>query len=162
MSPVAPEAKAGDGTKQTLIGLVMLGGIALGGAGFIQSDGTNWAMVAGGVAVLIVGFVLMMMVYPNGAPDTSPERSELKRATANWTAALVIRSYKNDNGGRQKASKEASYLMQHGYSLADQSSAGSHVNVGRTASAAVLTGGVSLLFGASRSKGTIDATFVRQ
>lgn len=44
-----------------------------------------------------------------------------------------------------------------------QTSAGvaGHINVGRTTTAAVLTGGASLLFGASRSKDKITITFVR-
>lgn len=36
-----------------------------------------------------------------------------------------------------------------------------HINVGRTATGAVLTGGFSLLFGASRSKGKIRVTWTR-
>jgi hypothetical protein len=157
-----PEPSAGDGTKQGLIGLLALGGLGLGGAGLFQTPEINWAMVAGGVVVLVVAVVLMIVAYPNGMPDTSRERAELKRITGNWTVPFVVRSYKNDDNGRTLASKEAGYLTQHGYVLGGQSGTGSHVNVGRTASRVVLTGGLGLIFGASRSKGTIEITFVRQ
>jgi Uncharacterised protein family UPF0547 len=157
-----PEAGAGDGTKQGLIGLLALGGLGLGGAGLFQSPEINWAMVAGGVVILVVAVVLMIVAYPNGMPDTSRERAELKRVTGNWTVPFVVRSYKNDDNGRALASKEAAYLTRYGYAMAGQSGTGSHVNVGRTASRVVLTGGLGLIFGASRSKGTIEITFVRQ
>jgi Uncharacterised protein family UPF0547 len=157
-----PEAGAGDGTKQGIIGLVLLGGLALGVAGLIQTPGINWAMVVGGVVIFVFGVILMMAAFPNGMPDTSQERSELKRVTGNWTVPFVVRSYKNDDNGRALASKEAAYLTQYGYAMAGQSGTGSHVNVGRTASRVVLTGGLGLIFGASRSKATIEITFVRQ
>jgi hypothetical protein len=157
-----PEAGAGDGTKQGLIGLLALGGLGLGGAGLFQPPEINWAMVAGGVVILVVAVVLMIAAFPNGMPDTSRERAELKRVTGNWTVPFVVRSYKNDDNGRALASKEAAYLTRYGYVLAGQSGTGSHVNVGRTASRVVLTGGLGLIFGASRSKGTIEITFVRQ
>jgi hypothetical protein len=36
------------------------------------------------------------------------------------------------------------------------------VNVGRTVTGAVLTGGLSLLFGASRSKGTVTLMYLKK
>jgi hypothetical protein len=57
---------------------------------------------------------------------------------------------------------ETKHLLANGYEVQDQSSAGSHVNVGRTATAAVLTGGLSLLFGASRSKGSVTLMYLKK
>ena len=56
---------------------------------------------------------------------------------------------------------EIAELIGHGYTIASQTGTGSHVNVGRTVTGAVLTGGLSLLFGASRSNDKITMTFVR-
>jgi hypothetical protein len=77
-----------------------------------------------------------------------------------FTKAVVVRVYKANE--TKKMESEASELIQHGYTIASQAGIGSHVNVGRSVTGAVLTGGLSLLFGASRSKGTITITYMRQ
>ena len=87
---------------------------------------------------------------------------QLASATSQWKALVVVREYKNDGGGRRRMQGEAAILASHGYYLAGQSGQGGHVNVGRTVAPAVLTGGLSLLFGASRSKGRTTVTFYRQ
>jgi hypothetical protein len=89
------------------------------------------------------------------------EEEPLRKATGSWTSLVVVRSYHNDKDGLKIAEREANILAAHGYAVAAQSGAGSHINVGRTASAAFVTGGLSLLFGASRSKGTIQITFTK-
>ena len=60
-----------------------------------------------------------------------------------------------------RANKDGRILAAHGYRSAAQSATGSHVNVGRTVTPAVLTGGVSLLFGASRAKGKVQITYTK-
>ena len=57
--------------------------------------------------------------------------------------------------------REVEAAAQHGWMPQGTTAIGSHINVGRTVTAAALSGGVSLLFGASRSKKEITITFVR-
>ena len=77
-----------------------------------------------------------------------------------FTKAVVVRVYKANE--TKKMESEAGELIKHGYTIASQTGIGSHVNVGRSVTPAVLTLGLSLLFGASRSSGTITVTYVRQ
>ena len=79
--------------------------------------------------------------------------------TNNYTKPVVVRVYKANETGRME--REMSELLANGYQIQGQSGTGSHVNVGRTVSGAVLTGGLSLLFGASRSSGTQTITYVK-
>ena len=104
------------------------------------------------------------------APITWPQKKNvevleqfeawLAKETSDWTTPVTVRTYKQDQGWLIEL--ESKHLIANGYEVQDQSSAGSHVNVGRTASAAVLTGGLSLLFGASRSKGTVTLMYLKQ
>ncbi|SRR5260221_258784 len=57
--------------------------------------------------------------------------------------------------------REVEAAAQHGWMPQGATGTSGHINVGRTATAAALTGGVSLLFGASRSKDKLTITFVR-
>ena len=57
--------------------------------------------------------------------------------------------------------KEVEMAAQYGWMPQTSAGVGGHINVGRTATAAALTGGVSLLFGASRSKDKMTITYVR-
>lgn len=79
--------------------------------------------------------------------------------TNQFTKKVVVRVYSSNEN--RKMENEIAELLGHGYSIASQTGTGSHVNVGRTVTGAVLTGGLSLLFGASRSKDKITITFVR-
>lgn len=79
--------------------------------------------------------------------------------TNQFTKKVVVRVYKGNETGKMES--EIAELLGHGYTIASQTGTGSHVNVGRTVTGAVLTGGLSLLFGASRSKEKITITFVR-
>jgi hypothetical protein len=81
----------------------------------------------------------------------------LAKETSDWTTPLSVHTYKQDQSWLIEL--EAKHLLANGYEVQDQSSAGSHVNVGRTVTAAVLTGGLSLLFGGSRSKGTVTLMY---
>ena len=84
----------------------------------------------------------------------------LASETSDWTTPVTVRTYKHDQGWLIEL--EAKHLLANGYEVQDQSSAGSHVNVGRTVTGAVLTGGLSLLFGASRSKGTVTLMYLKK
>jgi len=84
----------------------------------------------------------------------------LASETSDWTTPVTVRTYKHDQGWLIEL--EAKLLLANGYEIQDQSSAGSHVNVGRTVSGAVLTGGLSLLFGGSRSKGTVTLMYLKK
>ena len=84
----------------------------------------------------------------------------LAKETSDWTVPIAVRTYKQDQGWLIEL--ESKHLIGNGYEVQDQSSAGSHVNVGRTVSGAVLTGGLSLLFGGSRSKGTITLMYLKR
>jgi hypothetical protein len=57
--------------------------------------------------------------------------------------------------------REVEAAAQNGWMPQGTTATGGHVNVGRTATAAVLTSGWSLLLGASRSKDKVTITFVR-
>jgi hypothetical protein len=80
--------------------------------------------------------------------------------TNQFTKPVVVRVYKGSETSKMES--ELGELLQHGYTIASQTGTGSHVNVGRTVTGAVLTGGLSLLFGGSRSKEKITLTFVKQ
>jgi hypothetical protein len=79
--------------------------------------------------------------------------------TNQFTKKVVVRVYSSNEN--RKMENEIAELLNHGYRIASQTGTGSHVNVGRTVTGAVLTGGLSLLFGASRSNDKITMTFVR-
>ena len=80
--------------------------------------------------------------------------------TNQFTKPVVVRVYKGNETSKMES--ELGELLQHGYTIASQAGTGSHVNVGRTVTGALLTGGLSLLFGGSRSKEKITLTFVKQ
>lgn len=79
--------------------------------------------------------------------------------TDNFTKRVVVRVYGATESGRME--REMSELLEHGYQIQASAGTGSHVNVGRTVTAALLTGGLSLLFGASRSQQKVTMTFTR-
>jgi hypothetical protein len=87
--------------------------------------------------------------------------SDLVAATVSWTSPAVARSYANTDDGRRRLASEVGVLGSHGYSPATSSGEGGHINIGRTFGTAVLTGGLSLLFGGSRTGGVIVVTFTR-
>ncbi len=86
-----------------------------------------------------------------------------RKSVASWLKIkygqpIVIREYTDP----KKAQEEAEFFYRLGYQLAGQSAQGGHINVGRTVTGAVFTGGLSLLFGASRTKGKIQVTYELQ
>lgn len=58
--------------------------------------------------------------------------------------------------------RELAFLSELGWYIDSTSGAAGHINVGRTATTAVLTGGLSLLLGASRSKDKVTVHWRRQ
>ena len=72
---------------------------------------------------------------------------------------VVVRVYKSNETKRME--HEIAELLSNGYEIQAQSGTGSHINVGRTVTGAVLTGGLSLLLGGSRSSGTHTITFIK-
>lgn len=57
--------------------------------------------------------------------------------------------------------KEVEVAAQYGWMPQTSAGVAGHINVGRTVTAAALTGGASLLLGASRSKDKLTITYVR-
>lgn len=80
---------------------------------------------------------------------------------ANWyddpKQTVHVVTYENN----KTFEKEATAALQRGWEIQNSAGIGGHVNVGRTATGAVLTGGVSLLFGGSRGKDKITVTYLR-
>jgi len=68
-----------------------------------------------------------------------------------------IATYKDEKQLRKEVEEAAKF----GWAPQGAAAVGGHINVGRTVAPAVLTGGLSLLFGASRSKDKTTVTFVR-
>ena len=71
--------------------------------------------------------------------------------------SVHVSTYRDEKAMQREAEAAASF----GWTVEATAGTGGHVNVGRTVAPAVLTGGLSLLFGASRSKDKITVTFVR-
>ena len=82
-------------------------------------------------------------------------------ATGHWRALTVARTYENSERGRALLEVETATLASRGYTPTTSAADGGHINVGRTVSGAVLTGGLSLLFGGSRESGHVVVTFTR-
>jgi hypothetical protein len=105
---------------------------------------------------LLSAFVLVVLA------DLFAGDADLRNATSTWTRMAVVRSYRNDGAGRRKLEDEAATLAKRGYAIQGQTGMSGHINVGRTVAPAVLTGGLSLITGASRSRDKITVTYVRQ
>jgi hypothetical protein len=68
-----------------------------------------------------------------------------------------IATYKND----RDASKDANKAAQRGWQPQTTAATEGHLNLGRTATGAILTGGLSLLFGGSRTSGKLTLMYHR-
>lgn len=73
------------------------------------------------------------------------------------TRLTYVATYSSD----KDAQKELEAAAHYGWTPQGTTATEGHVNVGRTLTKAVLTGGLGLLTGASRSKGKITITYVR-
>lgn len=135
--------------------ILVAGGVVVTLVSFLtgqQDRPLYWA----GIAVTVMGLLPSVMTLRGGGLE-----AELQRATARWTVPTLFRTFANTGGGRRKAEAEAAILTKHSYEIQAQSGTGGHINVGRTVAPAVLTGGLSLLFGASRSKDRLTVTFAK-
>ncbi len=74
-----------------------------------------------------------------------------------FRARSRIATYTNE----KQMNKEAEAAFQQGWMIQGTSGTAGHVNVGRTMTKLVLTGGIGLMTGASRSKDKLTITFVR-
>jgi hypothetical protein len=93
-------------------------------------------------------------------PHLQTEQFAATGSGAWWlTSAKSHVSVYTDHKAMQKEIEKAA---QHGWTVVGQTGTDSHVNVGRTAIGVALTGGFSLLAGASRSKDKITVTFARR
>lgn len=86
----------------------------------------------------------------------------LENVTRDWTSSTVARTYQNNEAGHRLLAAEVAALGNHGYAPTTSSGDGGHINIGRTLGGAALTGGLSLLFGGSRTNGAIIVTYTRQ
>lgn len=75
----------------------------------------------------------------------------------NPTTLTHIATYTNE----KQMQREIEAAYHYGWQIQGQSGQGGHVNVGRTAGKLLLTGGLGLLTGVSRSKDKTTITFVR-
>jgi hypothetical protein len=78
-----------------------------------------------------------------------------------WYQDKNRRTYVATYKSEKEMRKDVEEAVKHGWTLQDSAATGGHINVGRTVAPAVLTGGISLLFGASRSKDKVTVTFLR-
>jgi hypothetical protein len=78
-----------------------------------------------------------------------------------WYQDVTKRAHATTYTNQKAMQREVEKAAQYGWMPQTSAGIGGHINVGRTATAAALTGGVSLLFGASRSKDKMTITYVR-
>jgi hypothetical protein len=91
------------------------------------------------------------------APALMPEPGPAPAKRAPAQPEIRVKEYKS----AKEFEADAQRMIAAGWRLQDQVAQAGHVNVGRTATGAVLTGGFSLLLGASRTKGKITVTWLR-
>ena len=78
-----------------------------------------------------------------------------------WYCSPGLLTYVATYTKEKAMQREVQTAGQYGWMPQTSAGVAGHINVGRTATAAALTGGASLLFGASRSRDKIVLTFVR-
>ncbi len=173
---VEPQPKPRSDQRKDFLGcLSALGGLALLLIGW-NNPSLAWLVLVGlvvGLGGLIYSPTVMELGEANARVEAKKKsakadderakaENELRVATQSWARPFLVRSYGSDKEGLTKAEHEANILGRHGYDIAGQSGAGSHINVGRTVTGAALTGGLSLLFGGSRTKGSVQITFTKR
>ena len=117
-----------------------------------------------GLLLLAIGSIMVLGVFGMWESEAKEEQAsrDLVTSTGNFSSPTIIRSYENSDAGLRQANADAVTLARQGYVPAGQAADGGHINVGRTATGAVLTGGISLLFGGSRTKGKVTITFIKR
>jgi hypothetical protein len=78
-------------------------------------------------------------------------------STLDEGAETMLRTY----AGGGEAAGDAQVLSSQGWTVKTITGTEGHTNLGRTFTGAVLTGGISLLLGGSRTKGTITVVYER-
>ena len=78
-----------------------------------------------------------------------------------WWLDIAKLTYVGTYTDQNEIQREIESAALNGWLVQSTTGIAGHVNVGRTATAAALTGGVSLLFGTSRSKDKITVMFTR-
>ncbi len=164
-----------DGTRDTAAGVFALGLLVTGIyvvtslTGLLTGNAAEWLGYVTIAAVIGSGAILA--IVPASATEKQQQAAakanranskldlDLRSITDGYSKQIVIRVYSDDQQGLDKANEEANFLAAHGYSITAQSGQGSHVNIGRTVGGAVVTGGISLLFGGSRSNGKVTISY---
>ncbi len=168
--PPAPEGSASRSTQGTsisgrvwilLIGVALAGGSCAWNINVADREGEYPVL---GLLLLAIGSVMVLGVFGMWNEEAKAEQAsrDLTAATGNFSSPTIIRSYENSDAGLRQANADAATLASQGYVPAGQAADGGHINLGRTATGAVLTGGISLLFGGSRTKGRVTITFVKR
>jgi hypothetical protein len=88
------------------------------------------------------------------------ETENAERAT-HWYQNITKKAHVETYTNRKHMQKDIEQAAQYGWVPQTSAGIGSHINVGRTVTGMVLTGGLNLLFGGSRSKEKITITFIR-
>ncbi len=91
------------------------------------------------------------------AKQRAAAEKDMMKATADWTAPMVVREYENGDKGQQSLQTEAAIFAEHGYEPWAQNEQGSHIHAGRL----LLTGGLSVFAGKRgiRGKGKTKVTY---
>jgi hypothetical protein len=122
--------------------------------------------------------IITLFVYATGVPtyqiETFAERHfpklqvlfphvpvEKREKPRYWYQDTTKRAYVATYTKEKDMQREVEQAAQHGWIPQGTAGTAGHINVGRTVTAAALTGGASLLFGASRSKDKLTITYVR-
>ena len=143
-----------------LIGLAIAGGSCVWNVNVADREG-EYPML--GLLLLVVGSAMVLGVAGMWNEEAKAEQAsrELTAATGHFSSPTIIRSYENSDAGLRQANTDAATLARQGYVPTGQAADGGHINLGRTATGAVLTGGISLLFGGSRTKGKVTITYIK-
>lgn len=88
------------------------------------------------------------------AKQRATAEKDIKKASADWTAPMVVREYEGGEKGQQSLQTEASIFAEHGYEPWAQNEQGSHIHAGRL----LLTGGLSVFAGKRGIRGKSKTT----
>ncbi len=101
----------------------------------------------------------LQALFPHLQAET-PELRMFRDKSAWWL--LSDRSHVSTYTNMKVMQREIEQASQHGWTVVGQTGTDSHVNVGRSVTKFLLTGGIGMMTGASRSKETITVTFARR
>ncbi len=111
---------------------------------------------------LVIGMFLLVIYAKVSGASTGTRTYTATRRLPAWyespTETIAIRPYASTDLATQDANRAAA----HGWTVQSVTTSDGHVNVGRTVTGAVFTGGLSLLAGGSRTRGSVTVTYTRQ